>query len=293
MILSGISKEHKKVCTDNNQIITLVNRSPELVDKHDRAGWLDLFSSNAIVEDPVGAGPNRKGKDMRNGKDALGRFYDIFIGPNKISFDVHKDIVVNDEMVREVSIHTTMPNGAITIVHCLLIYKVTEENGQLKIEGLRAHWDLAKNAMALMRNNGFKGLTASTLQFYIMIKVQGVKRIIEYMGAMYRGILKKGIKGANSFAAAVNAKDEAALARLFDSGATIEFPVGSNLIAAGDFLNGAGKDVDLEFNGLRSGGWFTSSAVDVKSGSDSKHGVVFFEFSPKSKKIVNVRFFWN
>ena len=223
----------------------------------------------------------------------LGRFYDIFIGPNKIKFDVHQDVVVGDEMVREVSIHTTLPNGAITIVHCYLIYRIVEENGQPKIESLRAHWDFGNNALALMKNNGFKGMTGSAVQFGTMIKVQGMKRIIEYMGAMYKGILKKGIKAANAFAAAVNAKDEAAFARLFDAGATIEFPVGSKPISAGDFLKGAGKDVKLEFKALRSGGWFTSCAVDVKGGGLDKHGVVFFEFSPKSKKIINARFFWN
>ena len=278
---------------DKNKIIALVDRSPDLVGKHDRAGWLDLFSSNAIVQDPVGAGPNRKDKDMRKGKDALGRFYDIFIGPNTIKFDVHQDIVVGNEMVREVSIHTTLPNGAITIVHCFLIYKITEENGQLKIEGLRAHWDFGRNAMALMKNNGFKGMTGSTVQFSTMIKVQGMKRIIEYMGAMYKGILKKGIKSASAFAAAVNAKDEAAFAKLFDTVAVIEFPVGGKDIAAGDFLKGAGKDVKLELKNLRSGGWFTSCAVDISMGSGSKHGMVFFEFSPKTKKIINARFFWN
>ena len=278
---------------DKVKIIALVDRSPDLVGKHDREGWLNLFSANAIVQDPVGAGPNRKGKDMRKDKDALGRFYDIFIGPNTIKFDVHQDVVISDEMVREVSIHTTLPNGAITIVHCFLIYKVIEENGQLKIEGLRAHWDFGKNAMALMKNNGFKGITGSTVQFGTMIKVQGMKRIIEYMGAMYKGILKKGIKAANAFAATVNAKDETAFAKLFDTVAVIEFPVGSKNIAASDFLKGAGKDVKLEFKNLRSGGWFTSGAVDITTGGSSKHGVVFFEFGPKSKKIINARFFWN
>ena len=278
---------------DKNEIIALVNRSPELVDKHDRAGWLDLFSSNAIVQDPVGAGLNRKGKDMRHGEDALGRFYDVFIGPNKIKFDVHQDIVVGDEMVREVSIHTTLPHGAISMVHCNLIYKVIEENGQLKVESLRAHWDFGKNAMALMKNNGLKGMTDSMVQFGSMIKVQGLKRVIEYMGAMYKGILKKGIKAVNAFAAAVNAKDEAGFARLFDSGATIDFPAGSKPIAAGDFLKGAGKNVQLNFKGLRSGGWFTSCVFDANGGGLDKHGIVFFEFSPKSKNMVNVRFFWN
>ena len=278
---------------DKVKIIALVDRSPELVGKHDREGWLNLFSMNAIVQDPVGAGLNRKDKDMRKGKDALGRFYDIFIGPNKIKFDVHQDIVVGDEMMREVSINTTLPNGAITIVHCFLIYKIVEENGQLKFESLRAHWDFGRNAMALMKNNGLKGITGSTVQFYTMIKVQGMKRIIEYMGAMYKGILKKGIKAANAFAAAVNARDEAAFAKLFDTVAVIEFPVGGKSIAASDFLKGAGKDVKLEFKSLRSGGWFTSGAVDVTTGGSSKHGVVFFEFSPKTKKVISARFFWN
>jgi len=278
---------------DRNKIIALVDTSPELVGKHDREGWLNLFSTNAIVQDPVGAGLNRKGKDMRKGKDALGRFYDIFIGPNKIVFDVHQDIVIGDEMMREVSINTTLPNGAVTIVHCFLIYKIVEEGGQLKIEGLRAHWDFGKNAISLMKNNGFKGMTGSTVQFYTMIRVQGIKRIIEYMGAMYKGILKKGIKAANVFAAAVNNKDEAAFAKLFDSGATIEFPVGSKPATAGDFLKGAGKDVKLELKSLRSGGWFTSGAVDATMGGSSKHGAVFFEFSPKTKKLINARFFWN
>ncbi|MFA5375029.1 MAG: nuclear transport factor 2 family protein [Dehalococcoidia bacterium] len=278
---------------DKNKIIALVDTSPELVGKHDRQGWLNLFSTNAIVQDPVGAGPNCKGKDMRKGKDALGRFYDIFIGPNTIKFDVHQDIVVGNEMVREVSIHTTLPNGAITIVHCFLLYKVVEEGGQLKIEALRAHWNFGKNAMALMKNNGVKGMTGSTVQFSTMIKVQGMKRIMEYMGAMYKGILKKGIKAANAFAAAVNARDEASFTKLFDTGAAIEFPAGSKAITAGDFLKGAGKDVKVEIKNLRSGGWFTSGAADVTMGGSSKHGVVFFEFSPKTKKIINARFFWN
>jgi hypothetical protein len=278
---------------EKNGIIALVNRSPELVDKHDRAGWLDLFSSNAIVEDPVGAGPTRKGKDMRKGKDALGRFYDIFIGPNKIKLDVHQDIVVGDEMVREVSIHTTLPNGAITIVHSYLDYKIVEENGQPKIDILRAHWDLGRNALAMVQNSGVKGITGSTVQFGAIVKAQGIRRTIEYLGAMYRGIRKKGIKAANAFAVAVNAKDDGAFTRLFDTGATIDFPVGGNPVSARDFLTGTGEHIKLEFKGLRSGGWFTSCTFNAREAGRDIHGAVFFEFSPKSRKIVNVRFFWN
>lgn len=278
---------------DKDRIIALVDRSPELVDRHDRAEWLNLFSTNAVVEDPVGGGPNRKGQDIRKGKDALSRFYDIFIGPNKIKFDVHQDIVAGDEMVREVSIHTTLPNGAITVVHSYLTYRIVEENGEPKIERMRAHWNLSKSALAMIKNSGFKGIVGSTVQFGTMIKVQGMKRIVEYFAVIYKGILNKGIKSANAFTTAVNAKDERAFARLLDTGATIHFPVGGNPISTDGFLKAAGKDARLEFKGLRSCGWFTSCVFDAKGGGLDKHGVVFFEFSPKSKKIVSVRFFWN
>jgi hypothetical protein len=277
---------------DKDKLIELVNRSPDLVDTHDREGWLNLFSSSAIVEDPVGAGMNRKGKDLRKGKDGLGRFYDIFIGPNKINFTVHQDIVIGNEVVREVSIHTTLANGAATEVHCYLIYRGMEEDGELKIESLRAHWGFGRNAITLLKTNGFKGVVASMAQFGTMIKIQGLKRVVEYLGAMYKGILKKGIKVVNAFAVAVNSSDEAAFARLFDPGATIEFPAGEK-IAAGDFLKGAGNDLSLEISGLRSGGWYTSCVFDAKADGSNHHGVAFFQFNPKTKKIISTRFFWN
>jgi hypothetical protein len=101
---------------DRQKLYELVKRSPELVDRHDREGWLGLFSSSAVVEDPVGAGWNCKGRDWRGGCDGLGRFYDIFIGPNEIKFRVNQDIVMEREVVRDILIHTRLPNGAVSEV---------------------------------------------------------------------------------------------------------------------------------------------------------------------------------
>jgi hypothetical protein len=268
-----------------------VKRSPELVDRHDREGWLGLFSSEAVVEDPVGAGLNRKGKDWRGGCDGLGRFYDIFIGPNNIKFTVNQDIAIGSEVVRDVLIRTTLPNGAVSEVAAYLIYRGVEEGGGVKLGGLQAHWDFRGNAMGLLRSNGIKGVVASTGQFWKMLRIQGLKRVVVYLGAMYKGIRKKGIAAVNSFAAAVNAGDEAGMACLFDVNATIEFPAGKKMPAS-DFLKGEGKGLHLELSGLRSAGWYTSCVFDAQGGGAKRHGVVFFQFSPKSKKIVSARFFW-
>jgi hypothetical protein len=275
---------------DREKLHELVKRSPELVDRHDREGWLGLFFSEAVVEDPVVAGLNRKGKDWRKGRDGLTRFYDIFIGPNDIKFTVNQDIVTDSEVVRDVLIHTRLPNGAVSEVAAYLIYRGVEEGGEVKLAGLQAHWNFGGNALGLLRNNGMKGVMASMAQFWSMLRIQGLKRVMLYLGAAYKGIFKKGITAVSSFAAAVNASDEAALARLFEAKATIEFPVGKKMPAS-DFLKNVGKGLRLEVSGLRSAGWYTSCVFDAQGGGVRRHGVAFFQFSPRSKKITAARFF--
>jgi hypothetical protein len=260
------------------------------VDRHDREGWLGLFSSAAVVEDPVGAGWNCKGRDWRGGCDGLGRFYDIFIGPNDIKFTVNQDIVTDSEVVRNVLIHTRLSNGAVSEVAAYLIYRGVEEGDEVKLAGLQAHWDFKDNAMRLLRNNGMKGVAASTAQFWKMLRIQGLKRVVEYMGAAYKGIFQKGIKAVNDFVAAVNAGDEAALARLCEADAVIEFPAGKKMPAS-DFLKNAGNGLHLEVSGLRSAGWYISCVFDAQVNQVHTHGVAFFQFNPKSKKIISARFF--
>ena len=60
---------------------------------------------------------------------------------------------------------------------------------------------------------------------------------------------------------------------------------------ASDFIKGVGKDLRLEVSGLRSAGWYTSCVFDAQGGGVGRHGVAFFQFSPKTKKIVSARFF--
>ena len=257
---------------DRDKLYTLVKSSPELVDRHDREGWLDLFSASAVVEDPVGAGLNRRGEDWRGGRDGLGRFYDIFIGPNDIKFIVNQDIVTDNEVVRDVVIRTTLPNGAVSEVAAYLVYRGVEEDGDLKIESLQAHWDFGGNAFRLLKGNGLKGPIASTVQFWSMIRIQGLGRVVEYLGVVYRGIRGRGTAAVSAFAAAVNAGDGAALKRLFDADATIEYPAGSGRPAS-DFLEGAGKDLRLVVSGLRSAGWHTSCAFEARSAGEERRGV--------------------
>jgi len=77
----------------------------------------------------------------------------------------------------------------------------------------------------------------------------------------------------NSFAAAVNAGDEAGLARLFDPDVRIEFPAGKKMPAS-DFIKGVGKDLRLEVSGLRSAGWYASWVFDAQGGGAARCGLL-------------------
>ncbi|MBW2235721.1 MAG: nuclear transport factor 2 family protein, partial [Deltaproteobacteria bacterium] len=174
--------------------------SPECVAKHDKAGWLALFAEDGVVEDPVGSAPNRKGRfrgRSRSGDDELGRFYETFIAPNEIRFEVLRDIVSGTEVVRDVLIHTTLSTGLQVSVPAYLIYEMTEEDGEIRIARLAAHWELPRLSLQTLRG-GLQGWTSMLRLSGKMLRIQGVAR-----------------------------GDEAAIAGLFVDGvARIELPVG-------------------------------------------------------------------
>lgn len=277
---------------DRDKVLELARRSPEIVGRHEKEAWLDLFSKSAVIQDPVGAGPTRKGLGIRNGSDELARFWDVFIAPNRIEFAVNQDIVIGNEVVRDVLITTTLPNGAISKVPALLNYVAVEEDGKLKIEIMNAHWDLSATAIELLKSNGIKGLIASIRQFGTMIKVQGIRRVLRYGQAMYKRMLGKGIRSVKAFAGAMNDSDEAGFLRLVDSDAVIEFPAGDR-VPASDFFRDEAGQIHVDVDSLRSGGWATSCVFDARLKDINRHGVALFQFNPKTKKISSARFFWN
>ena len=71
---------------DRSEVLALVRSSPAHVAALDKGGWIDIFGSLHVVEDPVGSRPVRSSES-----GGLGRFWDTFIAPNKIEFEVVND----------------------------------------------------------------------------------------------------------------------------------------------------------------------------------------------------------
>lgn len=126
-------------------------RSPERVLEKDKAGWLALFTDDAIVEDPVGAG-------VHAGKDALSRFWDVFIEPQvSVRFTGRRDFEGPGQALRYVTISSITPVSDTPFeLSALVHYRVDGE----RVASLRAFWQphLAVSWHAKQGLSGLGGL---------------------------------------------------------------------------------------------------------------------------------------
>ena len=83
-----------------DEILAVVERSaPRPVAVHDRTGWIDLFVDEAHIEDSVG-------RSVPKAAGVLGRFWDTFIGPHEIAFEIRRDHLLGLDVMRDAMIHT-------------------------------------------------------------------------------------------------------------------------------------------------------------------------------------------
>ena len=278
-----------------DDLLNTAKASPEAVARHDKQAWLSLFSSGAIVEDPVGTSPSRCVPDAKTGEkdiSQLERFYNTFIAPNDIVFHVHNDIVAGGVVVRDVDIEITASTGLITIVHIYVLYELTDEDGNLKVARLAAHWELLHmvKQVAGRGRHGFKMMIVLGCR---MLRFQGLRGILGYMRG-FSGVGRDGKDVVLEFIKGMNERDAGLLSRLIDSHSgkdVIEFPYGGRTFSPLNLVEEI--DAHLSASDLISAGWATAFRLDIKSDQDSRQGIGLFEFIPKTRKVKRARFFWD
>lgn len=273
--------------------INLVNKSPESVAVHDKQRWLSIFSQYAIVEDPVGSRPHLNGiydrKGKQRGSSALSRFYETFIAPNSIAFDIERDIVCQDHVMRDLSISITMPGTTVSVpMH--LLYELTDENNELKIRRLAAHWELLPMVSSLLSKGG-EALPAIMSLSKRMMKYQGVSGISGFMSGMgkLRGSAKITVE---QFFAAYNARERDHFNEMFTQDAVVSAPHGTQQVSSFDIFEIlAGK---LTYNKILKAGYTVTSSISFLPTDDneSRPGVAVFEFDTKAKKIIRLTFYF-
>jgi hypothetical protein len=116
-------------------ILDTARSSLRAVGRSDRDGWLDLFTPDGRVEDPVGSRPHI-------GFGEIGAFYDTFIGPRRISCSDGADIVSGSTVIRDLTLEVGMGAAVQMTIPAFLRYVVRESRGELKVAELQAYWEL-------------------------------------------------------------------------------------------------------------------------------------------------------
>ena len=120
-------------------------RSRAAVHACDRDGWLELFSEDAVVQDPIGPSPfDPEGKGHR-GRAQIAKFYDEVIAPSQaVDFEINESYLSGDgsEVADVGIIRTTIAGGTHqAVVHVVMTYRT---DGAGKIASLRAYWEFDK-----------------------------------------------------------------------------------------------------------------------------------------------------
>jgi len=120
----------------------LARRSQAATGAKDREAWLGLFTSDAVVEDPIGPSPLDPEGNGHRGLSAIAAFYDNVIDQaESITFEIERSYLCGDEVADVGTIRTTLPGGRqVAVVHGVFTYR---GNGRGKLTALRAYWEVA------------------------------------------------------------------------------------------------------------------------------------------------------
>lgn len=107
----------------------------------DRAAWLALYASDALLEDPVGRpAPGDSTGQGHRGKVALERFWDAAIAPNRtLRFEVRERYRGGEsEVASVVTVHMKRPDGEPLQFGMVVVLR---RNADGLIGSLRAFWN--------------------------------------------------------------------------------------------------------------------------------------------------------
>lgn len=273
------------------QLLAIVEQSPAAVAVHDKLAWMAIFADFHIVEDPVGSNAHIGGvydsKTGYRGNGALSRFYDTFIEPNTIRFEVAKDYVCGTHVVRDLTIHITMSDKVQVQTPMHLLYELDEQSNGWKIRRLAAHWEL----IPMLKQLFGKGLAALPVMADLtvrMAKYQSLSGMLGFSKAACT-VGKKGKQTVECFTSAFNAKDLAGLMAIVDNdNPMIAWPNGEKLISPSQLFDHIDGQFELSAKQLAAGNLVSVSA-NWRRGEQSQEVVVFFEFNRKTKKIASVK----
>ena len=120
--------------------VSLLSR--EYVHSHNKAGWLGLFSEDAIIEDPIGVSPIDEAGKGHQGVAAREAFWENNIANSDIKIVIHQSYAAGLECANIVTLNTILTFGGKTYsqeVNGIFTYQVNEAE---QLVALRGYWEV-------------------------------------------------------------------------------------------------------------------------------------------------------
>mgnify|MGYP001356001511 FL=1 len=120
--------------------VSLLSR--EYVHSHNKAGWLGLFSEDAIIEDPIGVSPIDEAGKGHRGVAAREAFWENNIANSDIKIVIHQSYAAGLECANIVTLNTILTFGGKTYsqeVNGIFTYQVNEAE---QLIALRGYWEV-------------------------------------------------------------------------------------------------------------------------------------------------------
>ena len=122
--------------------VSLLSR--EYVHSHNKAGWLGLFSEDAIIEDPIGVSPIDEAGKGHRGVAAREAFWENNIANSDIKIVIHQSYAAGLECANIVTLNTILTFDGKTYsqeVNGIFTYQVNEAE---QLVALRGYWEVGE-----------------------------------------------------------------------------------------------------------------------------------------------------
>jgi ketosteroid isomerase-like protein len=103
-----------------------------------KAGWLDLFADDAVVNDPVGPSDHDPEGQGFAGKARIAEFWDMMIGVGDLTIVSHRRIPCGEHVAACDVTATNNVGGFKTAIEMIVVYEVNDKG---KLTSLKAYWD--------------------------------------------------------------------------------------------------------------------------------------------------------
>jgi hypothetical protein len=288
-VLQGSYAYSEAKAIEPGVMLATAKASPEAVESQNRQAWLELFTDEARIEDPVGAPPlQRQGRS----DPIFSHFYETFIASTQIQFIGHGDYFSGSIILRDVDIRTDISTDCGVTVPAFVTYDIQSIPEGPRIAGLRAFWELSSN-VAQLAAQPLACAGPSLALSKRMLKELGPQYSLGYSKALL-SVGQGGQRVLRDLAGEITRKDQSRFLKHFSQDAQVHCSPDGEAQTADQFWDEVLRLQSAWVPGTKmlSAGRFTVGQIQWMNQDSSQDTVIQVSFDKNSLKVTALRCFF-